>query len=860
MRKLTGYIGAMIIVFALMGSILAGYALNINGQTVVYNDYESITDVSGLYTHSTEKTYIDYNPASNYIGYNTSATFNSDSSVFYHKLVTENTTITVSVSGVVTYKGVTYNPLPYAYNLPFVCDKAYLQLETTGVYYWSVYTNSAVLATTDITIIISGNTVTFSFNGGTDVFNGCTKKIVQTDNTNYDYHMIYGRALGNSTSSTAYYTDVNQMITLSRVRPYFSMSSVSNVISVGSTYHIIGSNDTTITRNDTPYTNTSTVVYDNVKSTDANYTSWGADWETPPETKVMDGWFILYPASVTVSEIGINYTESNRVNNYPIETDYNTSSTTSTGSVDLQAYSGANYGPTSEYYYYAYSTTAYGHYLGFSFELPRYSNDDLSTAVNSIHTYRLSDVLTTVNIPSGTTSIQITGSTYNLETRYFAFQVDGDPWQTVNIPYPVFNNWSFLVVGNDSGNWGNYNQWLDRTAYYYPDSGIVEIYKNGVKVSTTTADDVYLFIVDNSATYGKVKILDNGANRTGAYDASRVARPYINLIYTTQGTVTNVHYSDITKGYSIKASNINSVIWNNEYENGDIKILFRAENNISVYHNDLTVGSNNISIDYDGARFYVTLNGGDPVDIGTWRNIVLDIDLIQGRLSVIPVRTFNSFTNVVMDNASVTIGNLTNPQPTNTISWGTTSNSLLFNIYSTNVFMDTYGVVMVDPSLNVTNYFTNLDNFYKLRLYNFSVYGDSITINGVTGTVSGNLLTINNETVTLKDMSIIYADGNAYVEDNNVSIDLGAIADNVVSMSGVWYFQTQLYDGFTDEKLVYEWDWSDFILDNVQFVIIYMGLAIAGLIIARKYCTMSIIDYAVFIVSIVIALTVQVIA
>ncbi len=69
MRKVTGHIGAIIILFALMGSILAGYALNVSGQSVIVNDYEMVTDVSGLYGHTQERAYIDYNPASNYIGY-----------------------------------------------------------------------------------------------------------------------------------------------------------------------------------------------------------------------------------------------------------------------------------------------------------------------------------------------------------------------------------------------------------------------------------------------------------------------------------------------------------------------------------------------------------------------------------------------------------------------------------------------------------------------------------------------------------------------------------------------------------------------------------------------------------------------
>ena len=205
-------------------------------------------------------------------------------------------------------------------------------------------------------------------------------------------------------------------------------------------------------------------------------------------------------------------------------------------------------------------------------------------------------------------------------------------------------------------------------------------------------------------------------------------------------------------------------------------------------------------------------------------------------------------------------GILVGAAPTNVIMWSPTNESLTFNVYSTSVFMDTYGVVMVNPSLNITDYFPDLNNFYKLNLYNFAKYGDSITINGITGTITGNNLTINDETVALKNMSVIYADGNVTVEDSNISIDLGAITDTNISMTGAWYFQTGLYKGYTDTKTIYEWDWGDFILDNTQFVIIYMGFAFAALIVAKRFCTLSIIDYCVFIASIILALGVQVIA
>ena len=174
--------------------------------------------------------------------------------------------------------------------------------------------------------------------------------------------------------------------------------------------------------------------------------------------------------------------------------------------------------------------------------------------------------------------------------------------------------------------------------------------------------------------------------------------------------------------------------------------------------------------------------------------------------------------------------------------------------------MNTYGIVMVNPELNITEYFTDLNGFYRMRLYNFSVLGNSITVNGVTADVSNNSITIDGQTIQIKDMAITYADGHAYISDSNANIDLGEIVDNVISMAGSWYFETELLKGYTTQKMIYEWDWGDFILNNTQFCIMYIGIALIGLIVARRYCSLSITDYIVLIASFAIALTVQVIA
>lgn len=843
MRKLTGYIGAMIIVIALMGSILAGYALNINGTSTVMNEYEKVTDVSGLYTHSQEPTYIDYNPASNYINYTSGTPYNSTVGEYNnYKSITDNITIVLHSDSTVTYNNKTITPNTVSPIILFFTDWGWFQYNTVSNIIQSrgLYVDDVV---GDVTITISGNIIHAQYNN-VDHELSSMNKIVIADNLDYDYYTTMGSTWGGTdTGKVAYFNYQSQIM---------GGCVVNNAVHtfVGSTLRYPGNNSTyeNITL---PFTITN--HGDGLYSTNPYYgsgsiTIGGNSYPT-------SGLFTLYPKTAYKGILGINYTESSRANNYPMETDYNTTQNTSTTTIDLSQISAANYYNGNNMIG-SPSGTAYRNHTTYYYNNQYY--------ISGIKVYKLSDILSTISIPVNTKTIQITTpQSYQWYTTFVAgpYGSDNDTF-AFNVYY--WNNWVCSTGFSTTNSIGVFNF----KAIYNLETGIVDWYdENNNKMGTVPYDNYYIGFVDGSNKIGTADVSmingntnENYGTRQYNFYMSELTKPSLNLVFSTTGTITNIHYSDITKGYSIKSSNLTNTIWNNEYTNGKIQLLFRADDSGGIYHNDVLIGSNSISIDYSYNRYVVTLNGGDPVNIGTWRNIILDIDLINNKLSAIPVRTFNSFTNVVTDNTNIFIGDLLNTTPTNIIEWGPTPNSLMFNVYSTSVFMDTYGVVMVDPTMDITNYFTNLDNFYQLRLSNFSMYGQSMTVNGVTGTVTGDKITFNGETVQLKEMAITYADGNVTISDSYGNIDLGAIVDNTVSMTGAWYFTSDLYSGYTTQKVIYDWDWGQFILDDKAFGVIYIGLCLIGLIVARHFCTLTITDYLLFVVSIAIALTVPVIA
>lgn len=832
MRKLKGYIGALIVVMALMGSILAGYALNVNGREEVINGYENVTDVSGLYEHTQEKTYIEYNPASNYIGYGSSVYSNTAQNESY------------------TYRNITNGVLYFAKGagLTYVGEEEVYYWPSTGILPWPVIGEGFFIYGALNDPIIYGRGFSFVHYDRLLMSVELPNVYIQIDNepgayiTGVNYLFSYDPINYNYVGSNSDQTGINRNIVINNPNQTYGVA-VSDTLGWGT------------------FNNTSWISMDGNAGTIQPITlvgNAGNGTSIYTVNSSVSGYgriATIYPKNIQSTVVGIDYTESTRVNNYPMGFE--------TRPIEGQTNVNVN----------LYNTDLTNYYSGGRYNLgsvPHGSNGSYtwsgylySSGSGLVKMYKLQDILNTLTIPENTTQFVI-------ETGKNLVNVNADVGLgTFSNVAKVAQNTATInaETGNAIKNYSN-RQLIDSDgikAYYTPSTGIVEAYNySGVKLYTSDISRVYVtFFNEGAGDYNNDGLADlyvpvGGDNYRGNWYYPTAPQAFLDITMITNGSVEIGHYMDISKGVSIK-TNAGVTRWDNEYENGVINILFRAETNYNTYHNTIKVASNTVDIDYNGGRFSVTLNGGEPVDIGTWRNIVLNIDMIDGEINAIPVRTFNSYTNVALDNTSIPIGSIAE-ETTNFIDWLSTTNSLKFVVYNTEVFLDTYGIVMINPSLNIVNYFPNLDNFYRLKLGNFSVLGDSMTINGKTGTVSGNTIDFEGQSLMLRDLAVTYANGKVSVGDGNIDIDLGELTDTNIVAEGVWYFVTNLQKGFTETKMVYNWDWQDFILDNTQFCVFYIGLALAGLIIARRFCSMNTIDYAVFVVSIVIALTTQVIA
>jgi hypothetical protein len=175
-----------------------------------------------------------------------------------------------------------------------------------------------------------------------------------------------------------------------------------------------------------------------------------------------------------------------------------------------------------------------------------------------------------------------------------------------------------------------------------------------------------------------------------------------------------------------------------------------------------------------------------------------------------------------------------------------------FSVTFTRVFLDTYGVVMFGPEINVAEYFPQY-NALRLNIYSFALYGDAMRINGQEWAVEDGKVTVyyvqdsdgkhvptydpglpvRSKTLALNNIYVTW-DGSrcalTFVDDR-FTLDLGEYqAGNMtVSFTGMWYFTTMLWDSSIGvEKSVTGWK----VLPETtaqQLILLFMGiLLVAG--------------------------------
>lgn len=304
-------------------------------------------------------------------------------------------------------------------------------------------------------------------------------------------------------------------------------------------------------------------------------------------------------------------------------------------------------------------------------------------------------------------------------------------------------------------------------------------------------------------------------------------------------------YMEVNRGITITPSAGAVSRWSNGYDNGEIDIVLHAEDNGTTYSNDLTLSTGDTIHIVRGADLHtlVTVNADLPVDVGVWASYVLTINASSGIITVTPIDIFANYTTFTLFDYTFSAGTI-NPGAVTYIDWDA-GNSFGVTVYKTKVFLNTYSAVMHDPSIVIDDYFDL--SFMKIVFRSFALYGESMTINGQsyyggadnqpirdTGAIY-----VNDTQYSLQNLGVIYYDGHTYLSIDKDTIDLGETVNKTVSMTGLWYFTTELYEGNTVTKTVYDWHPDVFSIDMSGLAILVVALLLLGLILARRFFSES---------------------
>lgn len=356
----------------------------------------------------------------------------------------------------------------------------------------------------------------------------------------------------------------------------------------------------------------------------------------------------------------------------------------------------------------------------------------------------------------------------------------------------------------------------------------------------------------------------------------------------TLTTLPTYGYADPTGGVRL-AGGYDTVVWDNGYSVEEVTIYLgqydyprQSAVNILFYPTGNSFNQN-LWVSFSNVleiRVYDhQIDGVSTYTFGKWQGVEITYNRSTGIITATPTGTISDYTvgsSVKGTETQITRGwSSSETVPTDSsITFRTGSNvpSPYIGVYRTIVDLNSYNVVMNNPTINIKDYWPNLDD-YRLNFYSFALVGESVTINGVQYPIGeGQTITVT-ESVAEGETAETYTQvlSNIYVStdtvdgvrhtyltfvDDSLTVDLGETVTEVVSFSGLWYFTTALYDAETVTYSEYEWNLDGkFGLSYDVVFLIFIILCIAGIILGRMSLpnSMHFLDYVLIIGAIVIA-------
>ena len=455
----------------------------------------------------------------------------------------------------------------------------------------------------------------------------------------------------------------------------------------------------------------------------------------------------------------------------------------------------------------------------------------------------MSEVIDGLNIPAGSSSATITVTNNQINGEYYPVIITPYDWT-----FTTANDFNYYYTTLTDGASGN-NCDVAKMDYIVATETITAYDSNNTKLWDKPASDIMV-------------IYKYSTKRSGTFTQATASTTF-NATITTAPT-----YGYMDPGAGVTMNNSPST-WSNGYDNSDITIIVQ-KNTASTNNLVITAGSSWVSVTRSsGGVMTVSTHGtggNETKTIGSWDALQLRLNLSAGTVSVTPIIGEVSFINPIQENGStITFSNWYNGGNRNSLTFSCTGASLRWGVARTMVFLNTYGVVMSNPSITISDQFPDL-NAWRLNFYSFATVGESMTVNNETFNIGPNqTITVTNGTDTIQGtLTDIFVskdlDGHIIFSFNGgKSIDLGPAVSDTVSFTGLWYFTTGLFNATAGTENYYEWNLdSGWHATGGEVIVVFLGLLAVGVIFARMFLKSSLkgIDCLVLVFGAILGLVV----
>lgn len=348
--------------------------------------------------------------------------------------------------------------------------------------------------------------------------------------------------------------------------------------------------------------------------------------------------------------------------------------------------------------------------------------------------------------------------------------------------------------------------------------------------------------VVNFSVYGFNEESEDWTTWYGSFTLTNNA-PIITETVTVSENTNNLHieynYSKIVSymdaRYGISARPGETVTWSNDYANGYMDIVVYMDSPDRTYYNKWdfiypsTLPSPVTYADKNSIEMIHTAGGDTIVTLTSYEGAVpniqqtnvgadwvafnLHIDAVTGKVIAQPIAS-SDWTNFQNWRASSDIDlgtfSLTGDINYMQIFGDTDSYPFNFQVASTSVFLNTYGIIKIDSSINILKWYPNNDH-YKMKFSKTSAVGSSVLIGSDLYTISNDRITVNDTEIDVKDMVLEYERADDQWTVTISSAKTGNSAEIItpftnIGLNGAWYFTCEYFT--VSEELVKENVWE----------------------------------------------------